>query len=46
LKILGGGDVIIVTRLGRLTRSTRELLNVLATNNEKKAGFDHSLLMD
>jgi DNA invertase Pin-like site-specific DNA recombinase len=36
---LGGGDVLIVTRLDRLARSTRDLLNTLATITEKKAGF-------
>src|SRR5262245_23867521 len=32
-------DVLIVTRLDRLARSTRELLNVLATVGERDAGF-------
>jgi DNA invertase Pin-like site-specific DNA recombinase len=32
-------DVLIVTRLDRLARSTRDLLNVLATIGERKAGF-------
>ncbi|HMF24495.1 MAG TPA: recombinase family protein [Pseudolabrys sp.] len=36
---LGAGDVLLVTRLDRLTRSTRDLLNVLATVTEKGAGF-------
>jgi DNA invertase Pin-like site-specific DNA recombinase len=36
---LGGGDVLLVTRLDRLARSTRDLLNVLATVAEKGAGF-------
>jgi Resolvase, N terminal domain len=33
------GDVLIVTRLDRLARSTRDLLNVLATVGEHEAGF-------
>src|SRR5271166_2118290 len=33
------GDVLMVTRLDRLARSTRDLLNVLATITGKKAGF-------
>src|SRR5262245_11452954 len=32
-------DVLIVTRLDRLARSTRDLLNVLATVGEREAGF-------
>jgi DNA invertase Pin-like site-specific DNA recombinase len=36
---LGAGDVLMVTRLDRLARSTRDLLNILATIAEKKAGF-------
>jgi DNA invertase Pin-like site-specific DNA recombinase len=30
LKALGAGDLLLVTRLDRLARSTRDLLNVLA----------------
>jgi DNA invertase Pin-like site-specific DNA recombinase len=33
------GDVLLVTRLDRLARSTRDLLNVLAAISEKGAGF-------
>jgi DNA invertase Pin-like site-specific DNA recombinase len=33
------GDVVIVTRLDRLARSTRDLLNLLASIAEKGAGF-------
>jgi DNA invertase Pin-like site-specific DNA recombinase len=33
------GDVLIVTRLDRLARSTRDLLNVLALIAERGAGF-------
>src|SRR4051794_38972716 len=33
------GDLLIVTRLDRLARSTRDLLNVLALLAEKGAGF-------
>src|SRR6516164_5554735 len=36
---LGSGDVLLVTRLDRLARSTRDLLNVLASISEKGAGF-------
>ena len=36
---LNAGDVVTVTRLDRLARSTRDLLNVLATIAERKAGF-------
>jgi DNA invertase Pin-like site-specific DNA recombinase len=32
-------DVVMVTRLDRLARSTRDLLNILATITGKKAGF-------
>jgi DNA invertase Pin-like site-specific DNA recombinase len=33
------GDVLVVTRLDRLARSTRDLLNVLAQVADRKAGF-------
>jgi len=36
---LGAGDVLLVTRLDRMARSTRDLLNVLATISDKGAGF-------
>jgi DNA invertase Pin-like site-specific DNA recombinase len=36
---LGEGDVLLVTRLDRLARSTRDLLNTLAAIAEKAAGF-------
>jgi DNA invertase Pin-like site-specific DNA recombinase len=36
---LGKGDVLTVTRLDRLARSTRDLLNTLATITNKGAGF-------
>jgi DNA invertase Pin-like site-specific DNA recombinase len=36
---LDTGDVVMVTRLDRLARSTRDLLNTLAAIAEKKAGF-------
>jgi DNA invertase Pin-like site-specific DNA recombinase len=39
IRRLEAGDVLIVTRLDRLARSTRDLLNVLATIGERKAGF-------
>ena len=36
---LEAGDVLTVTRLDRLARSTRDLLNTLAAITGKKAGF-------
>jgi DNA invertase Pin-like site-specific DNA recombinase len=39
LKALGAGDVLLVTRLDRLARSTRDLLNVLDTIGKAGAGF-------
>jgi DNA invertase Pin-like site-specific DNA recombinase len=36
---LNAGDVLMVTRLDRLARSKRDLLNTLATITDKKAGF-------
>ena len=36
---LEAGDVLMVTRLDRLARSTRDLLNTLAVITEHKAGF-------
>jgi DNA invertase Pin-like site-specific DNA recombinase len=36
---VGPGDVVTVTRLDRLARSTRDLLNTLAAITGKKAGF-------
>jgi DNA invertase Pin-like site-specific DNA recombinase len=36
---LAPGDVLMVTRLDRLARSTRDLLNTLAAIIERKAGF-------
>jgi DNA invertase Pin-like site-specific DNA recombinase len=39
IRRLEPGDVVIVTRLDRLARSTRDLLNVLATVGEHQAGF-------
>ena len=39
LRKLAPGDVLLVTRLDRLARSTRDLLNVLATVAERGAGF-------
>lgn len=36
---LDDGDVLVVTRLDRLARSTRDLLNVLGAVADKKAGF-------
>src|SRR3984893_16960004 len=39
LNQLGAGDGLTVTRLDRLARSTRDLLNTLASISGKKAGF-------
>src|SRR5216684_6639197 len=39
LDVLDAGDVLTVTRLDRLARSTRDLLNTLAAITGKKAGF-------
>jgi DNA invertase Pin-like site-specific DNA recombinase len=36
---LGGDDVLLVTRLDRLARSTRDLLNTLATITDRGARF-------
>src|ERR1700728_4853581 len=36
---LDAGDVLMVTRLDRLARSTRDLLNTLAAISDKGAGF-------
>jgi DNA invertase Pin-like site-specific DNA recombinase len=36
---LAAGDVLMVTRLDRLARSTRDLLNTLAAITGRKAGF-------
>ena len=39
IRRLEPGDVLVVTRLDRLARSTRDLLNVLAIVSEHGAGF-------
>src|SRR5215470_19627154 len=39
LKQLGDGDTLVVTRLDRLARSTRDLLNILDTISKAGAGF-------
>ena len=39
MSALGKGDVMVITRLDRLARSTRDLLNLLASIAEKGAGF-------
>jgi DNA invertase Pin-like site-specific DNA recombinase len=39
LKRLTGGDVLVVTRLDRLARSTRDLLNILDQIGKAGAGF-------
>ena len=39
LDTLDAGDVLMVTRLDRLARSTRDLLNTLASIAGKQAGF-------
>src|SRR3954447_26577077 len=39
LDAIGPGDVLMVMRLDRLARSTRDLLNTLAAISGKQAGF-------
>jgi DNA invertase Pin-like site-specific DNA recombinase len=39
IEALQTGNVFMVTRLNRLARSTRDLLNTLAAITERKAGF-------
>jgi DNA invertase Pin-like site-specific DNA recombinase len=39
LSVLQSGDVLLVTRLDRLARSTRDLLNILDTITKAGAGF-------
>ncbi|WP_375412982.1 recombinase family protein [uncultured Bradyrhizobium sp.] len=39
LRALRNGDLVLVTRLDRLARSTRDLLNILARVNNRSAGF-------
>ncbi|WP_439925424.1 recombinase family protein [Nitrobacter sp. JJSN] len=39
LRVLQKGDTLVVTRLDRLARSTRDLLNVLHTLGERGVGF-------
>jgi DNA invertase Pin-like site-specific DNA recombinase len=39
LRRLEPGDMLIVTRLDRLARSTRDLLNIVAAITEREAGF-------
>ena len=39
MRVLEPGDVLIVTRLDRLARSTRDLLNVLDEVSKRGAGF-------
>ena len=39
IRRLEPGDLLVVTRLDRLARSTRDLLNVIAALTERGAGF-------
>jgi DNA invertase Pin-like site-specific DNA recombinase len=39
VRMLGEGDVLLVTRLDRLARSTRDLLNILDAIGRAGAGF-------
>jgi DNA invertase Pin-like site-specific DNA recombinase len=39
MKVLESGDVLVITRLDRLARSTRDLLNILHDIAERGAGF-------
>lgn len=43
LAVLGKGDVLLVTRLDRLARSTRDLLNTLDAIGRAGAGFRRRL---
>ena len=45
MAVLTKGDVLVVTRLDRLARSTRDLLNLLGTTAEKGAGFKFSEIL-
>jgi DNA invertase Pin-like site-specific DNA recombinase len=40
MAVLAKGDVLVVTGLDRLARSTRDLLNLLGTIAEKALGLD------
>lgn len=39
LKAIGAGDVLLVTRLDRLARSSRDLLNIIHEVGQREAGF-------
>src|SRR5437016_10492674 len=39
IKVVGAGDILLVTRLDRLARSTRDLLNILDTISKAGAKF-------
>jgi DNA invertase Pin-like site-specific DNA recombinase len=39
IRRLGSGDVLVITRLDRLARSTRDLLNVLDELGKREVGF-------
>jgi DNA invertase Pin-like site-specific DNA recombinase len=39
MALLAKGDLLVIARLDRLARSTRDLLNLLGTIGEKGAGF-------
>src|SRR5712671_3294685 len=39
MRVLEPGDVLMVTRLDRLARSTRDLLNTMHTLGERQVGF-------
>lgn len=42
---LAPGDIVMVTRLDRLARSTHDLLNTLATISAKEVGFRSSVTL-
>jgi DNA invertase Pin-like site-specific DNA recombinase len=44
LNLVDEGDVVMVTRLDRLARSTRDLLNTLAAITAKKAASNRSVI--
>lgn len=39
MKVVGAGDTVLVTRLDRLARSSRDLLNILGTLGERGVAF-------
>jgi DNA invertase Pin-like site-specific DNA recombinase len=44
LRVMQPGDVLMVTRLDRLARSTQDLLNTLHALGERQVGFKSNVL--